>query len=278
MVGTLAFDLDGTLSGSDGRINPLIIQELNQLYNRGWHVIFITGRGPNLAKKCVENVPFNFLLGCINGSVLYAMPEDRLLYSLYLNNSDIQHICSSIDPQKQRVVFYTESIHSCYWYGTHSCKTVREYIETRKNKLQEVWHPLDLSSDHNYIFSAKVFGGLEELQSIKIEMESKMTLAAPIIKDPFHCEYYVMQATNNLATKGMLLNKLEQESKIRRPFITGGNDLNDLSLLSVADFSFAMKGSPEDLVAVAHEVVGGVEEAGALEGIKKAMLKLGFDY
>lgn len=276
-MATLAFDLDGTLSDSQGQIHSKIVERLRELSCRGWEIFFITGRGPDLAKKIVQSLPFSYYLGCINGSILYKMPEEKLVHANFLSKNTIDSLCDLLDPTQYGAIFYTDSINKCYQFGSYACAEVSCYVQSRCQRLNERLFPLKNREVEEQVFSAKFFGRLNDLLPIQIQIEKSLDLIAPIIKDPFHHTYYVMQATDVNAHKGALLEKLERENMIQRPLITGGNDLNDMSLLKVADFSFAIKGSPGPLKKVASLTVGSIDQLGALEGINKGLTFLNIE-
>ena len=106
-------------------------------------------------------------------------------------------------------------------------------------------------------------------------IEHDLHLHAPLNRDPFNPDYYVIQATHPKATKGEVLKDFIQINQIRGPLIAAeGDDNNDLSMLKIADIKVVMANAPEELLKLADVIAPPANHDGIVQGLRQAIERI----
>lgn len=279
MRGTIALDIDGTVTAEAHSIPAEVIQFLAEQAAAGWHIFFVTGRSYIWAHRALENLPFSFSFAVQNGATLLAMPNKEVLADQALDRSILpamERICAG--EESDFVVYGGYAAEDrCYYRPAHFSKDMRAYVEERVIALKEHWIPLDSFNELplQTFSSVKCFGRLEMAARLTERIETELSLHVPLIKDPFNREMYVVLATHPNVNKGAALQTVLALKRGERPVIAAGDDLNDIPLLQAADIKIAMSTAPETLLKSATLIAPPAEEKGIIQGLKRALNILG---
>ena len=71
MKGTIALDIDGTITRDDHLIPDEVVFYLESLFNERWQIILVTGRTLSFALSSIQKLQFPYLLGLQNGADLF---------------------------------------------------------------------------------------------------------------------------------------------------------------------------------------------------------------
>ena len=276
--GIIALDIDGTVTVQPNPLAPCVIDALNRYVEKGWKIIFITGRSFQWGEATLRVLPFRYSLAIQNGAALVEMPEKTILKRKYLN----QNILSKMDAiSKQFQTGYAiysgmENEDVCYYLPTSFPPALLSYGLRRATHLGEKWLPIetfdDLSISH--FTSVKFFTNEKFPFKLSQAISEQTKLHAPLNRDPFHPDYFVIQATHPEATKGNILKDFIQINAISGPIIAAGDDYNDWSMLQEADIKIIMSTAPQDLLAIADVISPPADEYGIVQGLENAMQKL----
>ncbi len=258
MLGTIALDIDGTLT-TDGKgqlIHAPVAKCLNDLANKGWRLIFLTGRAMDSAQRILSPLKFNYYLAAQNGAIVFEMPSCKMTYKQYLNRSIIakmEAICLNFASDFAVYSGY-ENKDAVYYRPKKFSKDLLSYLEKRAKVYHEIWYPME-SFDEMPICdfpTVKCFeSSFETANEISRLITDNLKLHAPVIKDPFNPSFYVIQASHSTCTKGLTLLNLFQILGRQGVTIAAGDDMNDLCMLKVADIKIAMSHSPKELLSLA---------------------------
>ena len=85
MKGTIAVDMDGTLTAEQWTIPERVLEFFRNLVGEGWQLLVVTGRPYTSARKPAMELNCPFILSAQNGSVALEQPEEKVLDPAYLD-------------------------------------------------------------------------------------------------------------------------------------------------------------------------------------------------
>ena len=272
--GLIALDIDGTITAQK-EIPKLMIDYLNSLYKKGWQFALITGRPFSWAYPTVSSLPFPLFFAVQNGALLFELPSKKLLNSYYLPKgslSSMEQICQQLKTDFLIYSGYARQ-EACYYRLGHFSINEVSYFRQRAHFFKEklVVTPSFQSLDSQHFLSFKCFAAKEKAYDLSMQMEKKLKLHAPAIKDPFNKEKFVIQATHPLAYKGEAVRHICRYFSLQGPVIAAGNDHNDLSLLQAATIKIAMEDAPIPLTSIADIIAPLASKAGLIDGLEQAL-------
>lgn len=275
MKGIIALDIDGTITPEHHGISREIVTFLGNLHEDGWRLIFITGRTFSWGYSALRFLPFPYYFAVQNGAIILEMPSRKILSKKYLDHSIIPAMETICQGKPTDFVVYAgyEFNDRCFYRPKHFDKDLLDYLKTRQQGLEESWEAVE-SFDELPIDSfpsVKCFGKMEWLKGITEEIESKLQLHIPVIRDTFNENYYVAQATNPLVSKGYALKDFIKFIGERGVVIAAGDDYNDRTMLDEADIKVVMATAPQDLRDMADIIAPSANVNGIIQGLMQAV-------
>lgn len=275
MKGIIALDIDGTITKEINFITSEVANFLDDLQKEGWMLLFITGRNFPWAYRVLNHLTKPYILAVQNGAILLEMPSQKILERKYLD--------TTIFPALEEIgkEFLTDFIlfsgyeydDVCYFRSKNFSEEHLNYLNRRKNALQEVWVDLPDFSDLPFkeFASLKFIEKKERALKIVDRIEGRIHLHAPLNRDPFDSAYSVAQITHPKATKGCCLTGLIEQLKWKGPVIAAGDDRNDKTMLDVANIRVVMADAPKELLAIADVIAPPAEQNGIIQGLTHAI-------
>ncbi|CAF23882.1 HAD-IIB family hydrolase [Candidatus Protochlamydia amoebophila] len=273
--GIFALDIDGTVTAETESIPSEVVQFFEDLYQTGWQFVFITGRPFQWGVRSLNVLSFPYALAVQNGALIVDMPSKKILARKYLSQNLLHEMEVVCTKHHTDFIIYTglENKDLCYYRSDKFAPSALNYIWERKEHLKENWSIIKNFNDLpvKEFASLKFFAKEKEAVLISQDIEKKLGLHAPTIRDPFNEEYFVVQVTHSEANKGSALKTYSQLSHSLYSSIAAGNDFNDLSLLQEATVKVAMSDAPDALLAIAHIIAPPAHQQGIIEGLTKAI-------
>lgn len=283
MSGIIALDIDGTSAVSGKAVSEEVASYLSSLYEKGWSVIFITGRMFAKIDETLHNLRFPYYIAAQNGAVIVEMPSRLIVYKCYLDRSFLptfEEVCKE-EGTDVVVCLGMESDDRVYFRPDAFQPTLKNYLERRIKSYQENWMAVEsFDQIQENVFSAlKCFGSQESLRRIVQHVLSFHDLHMPIIRDPFSWDpasgekefTYLVQATHGSVSKGATLKQFSRMVQKEAPLIAAGDDWNDLSMLEAANIRIVMETAPEELRQIAHVEAPSIEKGGIIHGLELAL-------
>ena len=274
MKGTIALDIDGTITNAVDSIPAEVVHYLAHLNAAGWQLIFITGRTFSLGYKILKALPFPYYFAVQNGALILEMPSQRILTKKYLGHDILPAMEDICDHEPTDFVIYAGYEHNdhCYYRPEHFDKELFEYLKYRQQLLSEVWEPVKSFANLPIASfpSVKCFGKLDSIERIIEKIEDQLDLHVPPIKDPFNPAYFIAQATHPEINKGQALKDFIKTVGKKGPVIAAGDDNNDRTMLEAAEIKVVMATAPNDLLELADIIAPPAEEHGIIKGLEIA--------
>ncbi|GAB4229869.1 MAG: sugar-phosphatase [Chlamydiales bacterium] len=259
--GIIALDIDGTTAPMGEKISKSVSEYLDRVHEEGWKIIFITGRSFSMTQETLQLLSFDYYLALNNGAIILHMPTGEILFQHYLDSSCLEEIHSIASHHNLGFVIYAgygEHRDVCFYDPNLFQEPMRDYLQERRRMFTETWRPVDniLKVPITSFASIKFFGRGSKMHQLAEDLEKKLDFHAPVNKDPFNEDYFVVQVTAQTVNKGKALFELKQSlGHEHLPVIAVGDDRNDIEMLREATHKVAIKGAPEELIAIADYLI-----------------------
>lgn len=271
MQGIIALDIDGTVTAEMHGLDQEVSDAFADLHRAGWKFIFITGRPFHWVYKTLRSLPISYALGVQNGALLLEMPGQKILNRKYLQLDLLPSLEALCQHEQTDFVIYSgfENDDWCFYRPSRYPPHILTYMLMRTEALGEKWQPLTTFAHLPVpcISSIKFFAQKEQAFRISQWLENHLKLHAPLIRDPFDHEMYIVQATNSQATKGGVLQQFIELSGVSGPIIAAGDDYNDRSMLELAHVKIVMANAPAELLKMGDVIAPPAKQRGIIQGL-----------
>lgn len=275
MKGLITLDIDGTTAVYGHPIAIEVVNFLKKLTDDNWVIMFITGRTVKAADIILKDLPFPFYVAVQNGALILEMPSKTIVNRKYLS-LDILPIMQEIcDKANTGFIIYSGFENHDICYNLHGSFSVdmQDYLKLRAVSFNETWeaiHSFDkLNIDH--LSSVKCIGKPDDITILAAEIENRLGLHVPLIRDPFNEEYWVAQATHPQVNKGEAVSSLTEILGHSGVIIAAGDDNNDLTMLQKAHYKIVMASAPAELIALADVIAPPACQNGLIAGLATAI-------
>lgn len=276
--GTIALDIDGTITDRSHLIPGEVAHFFEKLNKEGWEFIFVTGRPLSFAMRTLPKLTFPYLLGVQNGADLLKMPGRKKVGRFYLDISIVKILDSLYEKEEGDFLVYSgfEKGDICYFRPEKFSQEMQTYLKKVETYSDAPWIPLktfDIKEQTSFPL-IKCFGTKKGMEDFEKKLQEVGGLKTTLIKDPLSEHLYLILITHSEADKGIAALKLMDSHGLKRPLITGGDDNNDIPLLKVGDVRIAMEGAPEELCSLADIIAPPGDKKGIIKGLEEAFKKL----
>ncbi|UBH13008.1 Cof-type HAD-IIB family hydrolase [Macrococcus armenti] len=284
MVKLIATDMDGTLLNSAHEISEENIKAIQYAQSKGVTVAIATGRAFYEANTPVKPTGLKVPFICLNGAEV--RDEDfNIIYTSKLNNEQIKRITNIL---KQHDLYY-QVYTSARIYTEDKEKDLQIYIDI----AEKMGHTPDVEKIRRSIQKRIDNGSLKEVQSYDeiYERDGEIVLkflafSSDLDKIDAAKEALAsynslavssssrgnIEITHNDAQKGIALQAICEQLNITMDEVMAiGDNLNDVSMLERAKYSFAMSNGAEEVKQVAKFIAGDNEESGVGRAIMQVM-------
>lgn len=284
MVKLIATDMDGTLLNSAHEISEENIKAIQYAQSKGVTVAIATGRAFYEANTPVKPTGLKVPFICLNGAEV--RDEDfNIIYTSKLNNEQIKRITNVL---KQHDLYY-QVYTSARIYTEDKEKDLQIYIDI----AEKMGHTPDVEKIRRSIQKRIDNGSLKEVQSYDeiYERDGEIVLkflafSSDLDKIDAAKEALAsynslavssssrgnIEITHNDAQKGIALQAICEQLNITMDEVMAiGDNLNDVSMLECAKYSFAMSNGAEEVKQVAKFIAGDNEESGVGRAIMQVM-------
>ncbi|MEM1282680.1 MAG: HAD hydrolase family protein, partial [Chlamydiota bacterium] len=221
------------------------------------------------------SIPYFFAIH--NGAIIVEMPSRKILAKKYLHPGIFQKlddICKD-EPSDYAVYGGYEFDDVCYYRPERYSPETLSYLERRVSGFREKW--VEVKSYEELPISnfpsIKCFGKKESAERMAEKISSELQLHAPVIRDPFDDNYYVVQGTHSKVDKGEALLTLKSLISGCDFTIAGGDDLNDVPMLEKANIAIGMQTAPQQVLSIADIIAPPASDLGIIEGLQQALEK-----
>lgn len=267
----IATDLDGTFFDTDHTTIPeRNIEAFKKAHEMGVKTAVASGRTRCLTDGVLRQLPFLDYLITSNGAVTYDLNKNEIVSSKLMDNKQTLEIFKILDGYDLPYEIYCNG--GCY-IGEQGLK--------KYGSAHIPEHFMRILKDHLTIVPtlAGFIGscGIEKINVMSLTPEQRAELEEKIRKTG---EIYItssipqnMEMNHPNANKGFALKALAESMGVGGDSVMCfGDGENDMSMLSFADYSFAMENGSEQAKKAARFIAGKNFECGVAKAIEKYVL------
>ena len=285
MYKLIAVDLDGTLLNSYGTISEENRKAIKKVQKEGVKVVLASGRTTNSVKSLAEELGENEYIICGNGSLIYDLKKDEIIYDKFIDKNKALQIIQICEQNSIYYNVYTEDMviaktldnNVLFYHQENSNKpdskktkinlvdNIYEYVKNLegKNILK-----FTISDKSSIIFNS-IIKKLRNIRNIDVldvaHMSRKMIKSGT---EEVSLEYYYTEITSENVDKWNAIEWLAEKLEIEKEEIMAiGDNINDKLMIENAGLGIAMGNSDPLIKEIADKTVANNNENGVAEAL-----------
>ena len=285
MYKLIAIDLDGTLLNSYGLISEKNREAIKKAQENGVKIVLASGRTTNSVKSLAEELGGNEYIICGNGSLIYDLKKDEIIYDKFIDKNKALQIIQICEQNSIYYNVYTEDMviaktldnNVLFYHQENSNKpdskktkinlvdNIYEYVKNLegKNILK-----FTISDKSSIIFNS-IIKKLRNIRNIDVldvaHMSRKMIKSGT---EAVSLEYYYTEITSENVDKWNAIEWLSEKLEIEKEEIMAiGDNINDKLMIENAGLGVAMGNSDPLIKEIADKTVANNNENGVAEAI-----------
>ena len=291
MYKLVAIDLDGTLLNSYGEISQRNKDAIQKAIDRGVEVMIASGRPISSAKSYASEIGANNYIVCGNGSILYDIKNDKIIYDKFIERQKALQIIKICEDNSIFFNIYTDSLtisksmnYNISFYNNEN-KKVPDSKKTNIKIIDNIYKYVEenpsvqilkitICDESKVIFDAII----RKLREVKdVEVLDLQHMARKRIKrgtEEIKVEYYYTEITSKGVDKWEAIKKLADNLQIApSEIIAIGDNMNDKTMIENAGLGIIMQNSAPYMKEFADEVVSDNNNDGVAEALEKYIIK-----
>lgn len=290
MYKLIAVDLDGTLLNSYGNISEKNKNSIKKSMEKGAEVVIASGRPVSSAKAYANEAGANKYVICGNGSVLYDIQKEQILYNKFIDKQKVLQIIKICEENSIFYSIYTENLtiakslnYNILFYNNEN-KKMPDDKKTNIKIINNIYKYLEDNPNTEILKitvcdeNSIIFGGIvKRLKEIKdIDVLEVQHMARKVITSgtkEIKIEYHYTEITSKNVNKWNAIEKLADILKIEKEEIMAiGDNMNDKEMIENAGLGIIMENSAPYMKKFADKVVSNNNEDGVSEALEKYVL------
>lgn len=290
MYKLIAVDLDGTLLNSYGNISEKNKNSIKKSMEKGAEVVIASGRPVSSAKAYANEAGANKYVICGNGSVLYDIQKEQILYNKSIDKQKVLQIIKICEENSIFYSIYTENLtiakslnYNILFYNNEN-KKMPDDKKTNIKIINNIYKYLEDNPNTEILKitvcdeNSIIFGGIvKRLKEIKdIDVLEVQHMARKVITSgtkEIKIEYHYTEITSKNVNKWNAIEKLANILKIQKEEIMAiGDNMNDKEMIENAGLGIIMENSAPYMKKFADKVVSNNNEDGVSEALEKYVL------
>lgn len=262
-------DLSGTLMNSEDKISSYSKVKLNEMINEEAHITVATDKTPEVINSLIKDINIKLPVITMDGAAIYDFQKERYVYYEGIDYQVSQRVLEVFN--KDSVNCFTHTIvndvmHIYYgdftneeeekFYNEEKLLPLKIYINDNLPKGKEVI--CFMAIDKLY----KIEALYNKFKSCRDSEELKVTYSK------YNSNFYTLKVYSIKASRGNALSELKKVIQSDTVVVFGDKD-EDISMFQVADVSYAVENSSEDIKKIASEVISDNDSDTVVRTIKK---------
>ncbi len=287
MYKLVAIDLDGTMLNSYGVVTEKTKETIKKTIEKGIEVIIASGRPMDSIKSIAKEIGSEKYFIAGNGSVIYDIQKDEIIYERYLKKEKILEIIKICEENSISYNVYTDKTiitkslkHNVLFYHKENFKKPEEK-KTNINIVQDMYDyikkldevkflKVTVCDENKIIFNSII----RKLRTIKeIEVLDVLHMSKKVINqgtEEVNVDYFYTEISMENVDKWEALKFLIQKENIKKEeVITIGDNINDKIMIENSGLGIVMEGSTPVVVGVADYIT----DTNNNDGVAKALEK-----
>ncbi len=258
-------DLDGTLLTPEKTISPRTREAVGQVIAAGEGFSVATARSASTVVEILQGIQLNLPVVLMNGVFLYDIGADRYLDVQTIPPMAARQVLDSIESRGQKAFIYgfDGKMVVVHHKGIDPGAQEVFFHERQDKPFKRFVYTEDFSEAiHQYpVVSFVMIDSRSQLQPIYAEVAAMPELHASFYEDIYCPGTYYLEITSSGASKAGGVRRL-MELAGAKGVTAFGDNLNDLSMLALADEPVAVANAAPKVKEMAKQVIGSNQEDG----------------
>ena len=287
MYKLVAIDLDGTMLNSYGMVTENTKKIIKDTISKGTEVIIASGRPIDSIKTIAEEIGSNNYFIAGNGSLIYDIKNDQIMYEKFLNKQKVLEIAGICEENSIAYNIYTEKTiiaktlkyNVLYYYKENlkkeeSKKTnitiVENLYEYIKNLENEKFLKITVCDETQSIFNAIIrkLRTVEDIDVLDVSHMSRKMIRQGTEDVPI--EYYYTEISLKKVDKWNAIEFIAQKMNVEKNEIMAiGDNMNDKIMIENAGLGVAMGQSTPRITEIADFVTSDNNDEGVAKTLEK---------
>ncbi len=291
MYKLVTIDLDGTLLNSYGTISQRNKSAIQNAINKGAQVVIASGRPISSAKSYANESGANNYIICGNGSVLYDIKNDKILYDKFIDIKKALQIIKICEENSIFYCLYTETLtisksinYNILFYNNEN-KRMPDDKKTNIKIIDNIYKYVEENPDMGILKiticdeDKIIFGGIiRKLREIKdIDVLDVQHMARKVITlgtEERTVEYHYTEITSIGVNKWNAIEKLAEILQVKSEEIMAiGDNINDKEMIESAGLGVIMENSAPYMKDFADVIVSNNNDDGVAEALEKYIIE-----
>ena len=291
MYKLITIDLDGTLLNRYGEVTEYTKDIIKKTTNKGVLVVLASGRISESVLTIAKEIGADKYYISGNGSVLYDMQKDEILYENYLTKEKVLEIIELCDKNSIYYNIYTENAvlakslnYNVAFYNYENTKKSSDK-KTDINIVEDMYNYIKNSNlnkflkiticDENKIVFSSILRKIKNISDIDVLEVSHMSQKK--IKTgtkEVEVGYFYTEVSSKNVDKWFAIEKVMELENIRKEEVMAlGDNNNDIVMIKNAGLGVAMGHSNEQVKKVADYITVDNNEDGVAKAIEQYVLQ-----
>ena len=289
MYKLIAIDLDGTLLNSNGIVSNESKDVLQKIISKNIKIVLASGRMIDSIKSIANEIGELKYLIAGNGSIVYDIEKQEILYKNFLKKEKILDIIKICEENSIYYNIYTETelLAPCLKYNVlyyHKENANREEKDrTKINIISNMYEYIEKSTrddflkiticDEDKIIFSSIIKKIKQIKGIEVldveHMSRKSIMQGTEIVELNYS--YTEVSAQNVDKWSAIQYILEKEDIQKENVIAIGDNINDKKMIENAGIGIAMKGSSAVVTQIANVIT---DETNNSDGVAKILQRI----
>lgn len=290
MYKLITIDLDGTLLNKYGEVTEYTKNVIKKTTDKGVLVVLASGRISESVLTIAKEIGANKYYISGNGSVLYDMQKDEIIYENYLNKEKVLEIIELCDKNSIYYNIYTENAvlakslnYNVAFYNYENTKKssdkktdiniVDDMYNYIKNSNINKFLKITICDESKIVFSSiiKKIKNIEDIDVLEVSHMSQKKIKTGTKE--VEVGYFYTEVSSKNVDKWYAIEKVMEIENIKKEEVMAlGDNNNDIIMIKNAGLGVAMGHSNNEVKKVADYITENNNEDGVAKAIEKYVL------
>jgi len=264
-------DLDGTLLNSQNEISNYSKIKLNRMLNHGALISVTTNRSIATLIPIFHEVELNLPIIIMNGASLYDLKKNTYMHCKSIKYSTVREVLNVFKRQGLNCFTHTIINDMLHIYYTKLINPVEEKLyHSKKLHPQKNYICSDLPKNQDvlYIMAVDKPELIKKLHNEIIRLHCAPLIHVIIHKDEEHYGYFYLEIYSAEASVKKAMMEMKERLSADT-LVAFGNNKNNIPMMEIADYSYAVANATEELLAIEPRTIGDNNSDAVVKTIEK---------
>jgi Cof subfamily protein (haloacid dehalogenase superfamily) len=256
-------DLDGTLLNTNTVLSERSKEIINKLIQQGVKFTYATARSFSSASQILKGLNVSIPAITYNGAYFVEPTDGKVIYSTSFSYEQMEYISTIFIKNNTYPLVYSllNREERVSWVGGKENEGMKNYFKARTGDKRLRCVTKDEELYLGSIFYFTVIGEKNQLEKLKGYFDDKSQFICTLQLELYTDDEYWLEIMPYNATKAMGVKRLKEITGCDK-VVCFGDAINDISMFTIADDSYAVANADLQLKQIASGIIGSNNEDG----------------